>query len=197
MIDSVRAGGDRIDRARTASLLRAYHLDPGSFTLTVVDGQPAVAYALSGRGEGDEGHLLELPPIEIGEPAWWADAAPSLPVSSADGSRQVWRHGRYEVVARQDSSTNAARLLLRDDTSREWPVGTVPVPTTRIYWLDRPAADSVTRRALARAFDESALYDDEVRAASFRRSDARSPRRFARHRQSALRASAPSLRPRA
>ena len=197
MIDSVRAGGDRIDRARTTSLLRAYRLDPGSFTLTVVDGRPAVAYALSGRGEGDEGHLLELQPIEIGEPAWWVAAAPSLPVSSADGSRQVWRHGRYEVVARQDSSTNASRLLLRDSTSREWAVGTVPVPATRIYWLDHPTLDSAARRALVRAFDESALYDDDVRAASFRREDAWPERRLARHRQTTLRASAPSHRHRA
>ena len=188
MIDSVRAGGDRIDRARTASLLRAYHLDPGSFSLTIVDGGPAVAYALSGRGEGDEGHLLELPPIEIGEPAWWVAAAPSLPISSTDGSRQVWRHGHYEVVTRQDSSTNSARLLLRDSTSREWPVGTVPVPATRIYWLDRPSVDSVTRRALGRAFDESALYDDEVRAASFHRSRAGAPRRSARLSQPVRRA---------
>jgi hypothetical protein len=181
MIDSVRAGGDRIDRARTASLLRAYHLDPGSFSLAVVDGAPAIAYALSGRGEGDEGHLLELPPIEIGQPAWWVAAMPSLPIGSADGSRQVWHHGGYEVVARQDSSANAARLLLRDSTSREWAVGTVPVPSKRIYWLDRPPVDSVTRRALGRAFDESALYDDEVRAASYRPSPVRPLRRSARH----------------
>jgi hypothetical protein len=188
MIDSVRAGGDRIDRARTSTLLRAYHLDAGSFELTVVDGQPAIAYALSGRGEGDEGHLLELPPIEIGEPAWWISAAPSLPIASVDGRRQVWRHGGYEVVARQDSSASVARLLLRDSTSREWPVGTVPAPSTRIYWLDRPAVDSVTRRALDRAFDESALYDDDVRAASFARTDRPRGRRSGRHALPALRA---------
>ena len=181
MIDSVRAGGDRIDRARTATLLRAYRLDAGSFELTVVDGQPAIAYALSGTGEGDEGHLLELPPIEIGEPAWWIAAAPSLPIASVDGRRQVWHHGRYEVVARQDSSASAGRLLLRDSTSREWPVGTVPVPSTRIYWLDRPAVDSVTRRALDRAFDESALYDDEVRTASLDRANRPRDRRSRHH----------------
>jgi hypothetical protein len=180
IVDSVRAGGSRIDRARTASLLRAYHLDPAGFTLTTLDGQPAVAYALSGRGEGDEGHLLELPPIPIGEPGWWTEALPSLPVSSADGTRDVWRHGRYEVVARQDSSARVARLLLRDSTSREFPVGTVPVPASRIYWLDRPSVDSATRRALTRAFDESALYDDAVRAASFRRARSRSAVRLAR-----------------
>lgn len=182
IVDSVRAGGSRIDRARTASLLRAYQLDPGGFTLTTLDGQPAVAYALSGRGEGDEGHLLELPPIPIGEPSWWTEALPSLPVASAGGTRQLWRHGRYEVVARQDSSARVARVLLRDSTSREWPVGTVPVPASRIYWLDRPAVDSATRRALTRAFDESALYDDAVRAASLRRPRAQPALRLARRR---------------
>lgn len=169
VMDSVHAGGDRIDRARTASLLRAYNLDPSGFMLTTVDGGPAVAYALSGRGVGDEGHLLELPPIPLGEPRWWTEAVASLPVASADGSRQVWRHGRYEVLAREDSSATVARLLLRDSTSREWPVGQVPVPALRIYWLDTPPLDSVARRALARAFDESALYDEAVRSASLPR----------------------------
>ncbi len=192
IVDSVRAGGSRIDRARTASLLRAYHLDPGGFTITTIDGQPAVAYALSGRGEGDEGHLLELPPIPIGEPAWWTEALSSLPVASAGGSRQLWRRRGYEVVARQDSSARVARLLLRDSTSREWPVGTVPVPASRIYWLDHPPVDSTTRRALARAFDESALYDDAVRSASRRRDDARPAVRFAR--RARVGAIPPSLR---
>ena len=193
IVDSVRAGGSRIDRARTASLLRAYHLDPAGFTITTVDGQPAVAYALSGRGEGDEGHLLELPPIPIGEPAWWTDAQASLPVSSADGSRQVWRHGRYDVVARQDSSARVARLLLRDSTSREWPVGTVPLPASRIYRLDEPLVDSVARRGLARAFDESALYDDAVRSATDRRARSGPPLRLARHRRMAGREALPLL----
>lgn len=194
IVDSVRAGGSRIDRVRTASLLRAYHLDPAGFTITTVDGQPAVAYALSGRGEGDEGHLLELPPIPIGEPAWWTHAVSSLPLASADGLRHVWRQRGYEVVARQDSSARVARLLLRDSTSREWPVGTVPVPASRIYWLDQPPVDSVARRALARAFDESALYDDAVRSASLRRSGSRPVARLARHRRAALRDVPPSLR---
>ena len=195
IVDSVRAGGSRIDRARTASLLRAYHLDPGGFTIITVDGQPAVAYALSGRGEGDEGHLLELPPIPIGEPSWWTEAITSLPVASRDGARHVWRQGGYEVVARQDSSARVARLLLRDSTSREWPIGTVPVPASRIYWLDHPPVDSVARRALARAFDESALYDDAVRSASHRRAGARPTVRLARRPRTVDRATSSSLRP--
>jgi len=193
VIDSVRTGGDRIDRARTASLLRAYYLDPSGFMLTTVDGGPAVAYALSGRGAGDEGHLLELPPIAIGEPAWWSEAVPTLPVGSADGSRQVWRHGRYEVVARQDSSASVSRLLIRDSTSREWPVGQVPVPALRIYWLDQPPIDSAGRRALSRAFDEAALYDEAVRSASLPRRPTKAVIRLARGRLPAWGSSRPHI----
>jgi hypothetical protein len=164
ILDSVRTGGDRIDRARTQALLHAYHLDPDGFTLTTVDGQPAVEYALSGSGSGEAGHLLELPPIPIGEPSWWREAAATLPVSSADGSRDVWRRGRYEVVARREPGSSVARLLLRDSTSREWPLGRVPLPTLRILWLDDPPIDSLTRHALDRAFDESGMYDEAARS---------------------------------
>ena len=136
----------------------------------------------------------KLPPIPIGEPAWWTEALSSLPVTSADGARQVWRHGRYDVVARHDSSARVARLLLRDSTSREWPVGTVPVPASRVYWLDRPAVDSAARRALARAFDESALYDDAVRAASQLRSASGPLVRLARHRRTGARTAPPPFR---
>jgi hypothetical protein len=167
-LDSVRSGGDRIDRARTAALLSSYRLEPDGFALTLVDGEPAVSYALAGTGSGEAGHLLELPPIRIGEPAWWAEVAPTLPVGSADGRRDVWRHGRYDVVVRYDSTDDVARLLLRDSTSREWLVGRVPAPAVRIFWLDQPRADSTARRALARAFDESALYDEAARTASHR-----------------------------
>ncbi|MEO8561932.1 MAG: hypothetical protein ABI601_07655 [bacterium] len=165
-LDSVRSGGDRIDRARTTALLGAYRLDPRSFVLTTVDGQPAVAYALSGQGAGEEGHLLALPPIAIGEPPWWHDVASTLPVSSSDGSRDVWRHGQYDVVVRYDSGGRTARVVIRDSTSREWVVGRVPTPSHRIFWLDDPSVDSTARRALSRAFDESALYDESVRSAS-------------------------------
>jgi hypothetical protein len=172
-LDSVRSGGDRIDRARTAALLGSYRLEPDGFAITLVDGEPAVSYALAGTGSGEAGHLLELPPIRIGEPGWWAEVAPTLPVGSADGSRDVWRHGRYDVVVRYDTSADLARLFLRDSTSREWLVGRLPAPALRIFWLDRPAVDSTARRALARAFDESALYDDAARTASHRGRPAR------------------------
>lgn len=166
-LDSVRSSRDERGE-RAAAMLSYYRLDPASFSVTTVDGAPAVAYALPGAGGGDAGHLLALAPIPIGEPAWWTEAAASLPVSSADGGRDVWRHGDYEVVVRYDSLDGAGELSLRDSTSREWTLGRVPAPATRILWLDRPPLDSISRRALGRAFDESSLYDETVRTASFR-----------------------------
>ena len=164
-IDSVRRmGGER--GARAAASLPFYQLDPGSYSLTTVEGAPAVAFALTGAGDGDAGHLLPLAPIRIGNPAWWPEVAMTLPVGSSDGRRDVWRHGTYGVVVYYDTLGGSARLGLRDSTSREWTVGYLPIPATRIFWLDRPAIDSTSRVALSRAFDQSSLYDDAVRTAS-------------------------------
>jgi hypothetical protein len=176
-LDSVRLRQDERGE-RAAAVLSHYRLDPASFALTTLDGAPAVSFALPGEGDGDAGHLLALAPIPIGEPAWWSAAAPSLPVTSADGLRDVWRHGRYEVVVHYDSIGGGARLALRDSTSREFTLGRVPVPATRIIWLDHPPIDVSARRALDRAFDESLLYDDAARAVAWHPS-AR-PRRGAR-----------------
>jgi acyl-CoA hydrolase len=38
-------------------------------------------------------------------------------------------------------------------------------PVRRVYWLDHARTDSTTFRALARAFDEAALYSDDARTA--------------------------------
>jgi hypothetical protein len=182
-VDSVhRTGGVR--GARAAATLPFYQLDPGSYSLTTVDGAPAVAYALSGAGDGDAGHLLPLPPIRIGNPVWWPAVVATLPVGSSDGRRDVWRHGAYGVVVHYDSLGGNARLGLRDSTSREWTVGYVPIPAARIFWLDKPAIDSTSRVALARAFDQSSLYDDAVRTAALHLPRRHMPPRalLARHR---------------
>lgn len=166
-LDSVRASEDELGE-RAAAVLSHYRLDPASFSLTTLDGAPAVSFALPGEGDGDAGHLLALPPIPIGEPAWWNSAAATLPISSADGMRDVWRRPRYEVVVHYDAQGGTARLALRDSTSREFSVGSVPAPATRIIWLDAPPIDAAARHALDRAFNESILYDDAARAVSWR-----------------------------
>jgi hypothetical protein len=192
-LDSVRADGGDEDRARAASVLPSYRLDPASFVLTTIDGAPAVAYALSGEGPGEAGHLLALAPIPIGEPQWWKEVSPTLPIGSVDGARDIWRRSQYDVVVRYDSVGSGAQLSIRDGTSREWPVGRLPTPATRVFWLDHPAVDSVSRRGLLRAFEESALYDESVRAASLPGSRARraSSIRLARQSPSGRARSAP------
>jgi hypothetical protein len=166
-LDSVRASRDERGE-RAAAMLSYYRLDPASFSVTTVDGAPAVAYAVPGAGGGDAGHLLALAPIPIGEPSWWTEASTTLPVSSADGRRDVWRHGSYEVVVRYDPLDGAGQLAVRDSTSREWSLGRIPAPARRVLWLDRPRPDSLSRRALERAFQESSLYDETVRTAAWR-----------------------------
>jgi len=108
--EAVRALLDSIRDTRSGIPVRSFRLDPASFSLTTTRGEPAIAYALTGAGQGDAGHLLALPPIAIGEPSWWAETAASLPVSSADGSRAVWR-GAWPLCAgrvrKRDSSCSA------------------------------------------------------------------------------------------
>ena len=163
IFDSLRAGHDERSSRALAEFGR-YHVDPGSFAITTVGGSPAIAYALLGSGDRGAGHLYDLAPIQFPEPVWWRDAAPGLPIASADGNRDVWRHGSYMVVVRYDSS-GAAKLALRDSTSREWAVGEVSSPARRIYWLDRPRMDGPARHALTRAFDEAATYGSDTRVA--------------------------------
>lgn len=148
--------------ARTVldSARRDPRLDVASFAITTVDGRPAIAWAIPGAGHGDDAQLAPLDPIPFDEPAWWTDNASALPVTSADGTRDVWRHRRYSVVVRYDSVGDAT-LSLRDSTSREWKVGAVSAPAMRIYWLDTPTFDGDARTALARAFHEASTYGAE------------------------------------
>ncbi|MEP6999840.1 MAG: hypothetical protein ABI969_05145 [bacterium] len=170
VLDSVRISLD--DRGvRATDLLAHYRLDPSSFSITASAGGPAIAYALPGSGEGDAGHVLPLFPITFAQPAWWQDVESSLPMSSSDGLREVWRHGAYSVVVRYDASGDA-RLSMRDSTSREWPIGPVSAPATHIFWLDGPRLDAPTRHALSRAFDEAASYGSETKVADARRGSA-------------------------
>ncbi|MEO8620289.1 MAG: hypothetical protein ABI625_04420 [bacterium] len=170
VLDSVRSSRDERG-VRASALLAHYRLDPNSFSITASAGGPAIAYALPGSGEGDAGHVLPLDPISFAQPAWWQDVESSLPMSSSDGSREVWRHGAYSVVVRYDASGDA-RLSMRDSTSREWAIGPVSAPATHIFWLDGPRLDGPTRHALSRAFDEAASYGSETKVANAHRGSA-------------------------
>ena len=162
-IDSVRrARGARARRA--AEAIEAFTFDSASFELADDRGRPVVAFVVPGRGERAGGLALPLPPVTAAGLEWWEDVRPVLPSPSADGDE--WRGQTYDVLARYDSTGERLTLVLRDTAKREFSLGRLPAPARRVYRLDRPSLDSVERRALARAFDESVRYSDEARTAA-------------------------------
>jgi len=171
-LDSILASRD--SRAKEAvSALGDFVFDSMSFSIETLDHDPAVAFAVPGRGTRAGGLTLPLPAIRVAAPSWWSDAQEGSPNARDDGRRVRWVHGSYQVATDSDASSDAVRLTIVDTTGRQWRVTSLPSVPTRIYWLDRPAVDSATRRALERAFDEAALYSDESRTAMFYRAPTR------------------------
>jgi hypothetical protein len=157
-----------------AAALRSYAFDESSFAITDLAGAPAVTFHVPGKGSGTAGGVtLPLPPIAAGNPAWWRDdVRAGLPQVRADSLLERWSRGALEVAARYDTVFGAtyAMLSVRDSARRrEWPIARVQAPVHHIHWLDRPALDSVVRRGLARAFNEAAFYDENVRTAELKR----------------------------
>ncbi|MDQ3998272.1 MAG: hypothetical protein M3303_14790 [Gemmatimonadota bacterium] len=167
-----------------AAALRSYAFDDASFAITDVGGAPAVAFHVPGKGSGAAGGItLPLPPIPVGDAPWWRDdVRAGLPLVRADSLLERWPRGPLEVAARYDTAVGGtyAMLAVRDRARRrEWPIARVQAPVHHIHWLDQPALDSVVRRSLARAFNEAALYDENVRTAEGGRREAGSGKRTA------------------
>jgi acyl-CoA hydrolase len=163
-LDSVLSSRD--SRARVAaSALSDFTFDSTSFSVTAVDGAPAVVFVAPGRGERAGGLTLELAPIRVPSPAWWNDIRGMLARSAADSGRDRWEHRSYQVIARYSAEGRDARVWLTDSAGREWSVRRVPGPVWRIFWLDTPDVTPGQRRAIARAFDEAALYNEDTRTA--------------------------------
>ncbi len=182
-VDSIRAakaaGDERAGRA--AASLGGFVFDPLSFSVLDVDRDPGVQFFARGTGSG-EGLTLPVPPIRLvegGTSPWWVAERATLPFGGADSASDHWTpRSDVEIIAKYDTAGGPEQgqgvvLVLRragvasggrDGAHREWRVGRFPAPTRRIYWLDAPPVDSVTRRALVRAFDESALYGDDARS---------------------------------
>jgi hypothetical protein len=158
---SIRARDDRRLR-RAATALDGLAFDSTSFALVAIGARPAVAFLVPGHGPS-AGLSLALPPIPAPVPAWWKDVGQPRPTTS-DSASDRWTRPDAEVAARYDT-TELAALVLRGGT-REWTVARVPSPVRQLWWLHAPPVDRATRRALARAFDESALYSEETRVVS-------------------------------
>lgn len=159
---------------RAADAIARLKFDAKSFTLTDVDGTPAVVFGIPGRGEGASGNLVELDPVSVDSAAWWPEVRAGRATSDAQGNER-WEGKGYVVLARYDTSGEVATLSIADSAKREWPLGAAHGPLNRIDWLDRPPIGAEERRALIRAFNAASLYGADTRVASNGRSTPPSP----------------------
>lgn len=161
----LRARGTHNEEDRAAAdALRRLQFDERSFSVADVDGQPAVSFAVPGKGSGAAGRLVELDPLKVDPTPWWSAALPGLATEDTD-EKDVWTGAGYRVIAHYDTSGDLAHIALGDNGRREWPLTTVLGPLRRITWLDRPAVSEADRRALQRAFSAAASYDESSRVA--------------------------------
>lgn len=164
--DSILRSPD--DRAQEAATQLEYvSFDSTSFGFVVAGGRPSVAFFAPGSGPEGGDFGLALDPIEIPAGPWWSDIAAALPSTSSD-TADTWPSPSYDIVATYDTLAASALLLLRDAADEEWPVGPFPTPVWRVHRLDAPRASALTRRALARAFDEADAYAEGSRKSALR-----------------------------
>jgi hypothetical protein len=163
--DSLRATRDSTARD-AARAIGDFRFDDASFNIAEVNGEPAVRFYAPGHGSRAGGYTLPLPPIPVSAPGWWQDARDGLPAAGG-ASGVAWSHAGYQIVA-TPTRGDSALLSLEDSTGHRWRIAELPALPRRVFWVDSASADSATRHALARAFDEAALYSDEVRVASAR-----------------------------
>ena len=155
---------------RAAGVLERLRFDESSFTLSSSDGRLAVNFSLPGRGEGPAGNAVELEPLSVDSVPWWKGMAAALPTGD-DAGNDRWHGKGYQVVARYDTSGEVARVSLADSANREWPVAAMQSPLFQIMWLDNPRVPDAERKALTRAFNHAASYDEGARVASTVSSD--------------------------
>lgn len=72
-----------------------------------------------------------------------------------------WDRKGYTLYVR-NAGDGSVSLTLRDRSRHSWPLFTVG-DHPRVYWLDNPPVDSAARRALGRAFNSAAAYDEAVK----------------------------------
>ena len=196
-LDSVRASVGKGESARrAAAALPAFRFDPSSFSVSDVDGHPTVDFAAPGSGSGGAGFTLPLVPIDARADsglatAWWDGVRATLPVFAANGADLVWRPPSssagtpaYRVIARgdtarDDTSEDEVASVVIATNAHEWPAAHVTGPVRSIFWLESPPVDATQRRALQRAFEEAAMYDERTRSTSGPPNDAPGVLRFA------------------
>lgn len=161
-LDSVRASHDRRAR-RAAAALANFVFDEESFSLAAEGQDPAVLFLVPGRGALAEGLALPLPPVAAPAPGWWGPLRETLP-SRSEPQVDVWRRRGYAVSVRYGAPLDAARVVVSDSAGRRWAAGRLSSPALHIHWLDDGTLDPAARHGLARAFEESVFYSEEVRS---------------------------------
>lgn len=175
-LDSVRALADPDDEAGARALhaLPSFRFVADNFGLADHRARPAVAFVAVGRDVDGHAVTLPLPPVVVpgAPPSWWdADVRAVVPTVPPDSAESRWTLAVGDVVARRVGGQEAAALTLHPPArgrGRAWPLVRVPTPVRQLYALDRAALDPTARRALARAFNESALYGGEATSAAYR-----------------------------
>jgi hypothetical protein len=162
VIDSLRRSTNGRG-SRAARAIDAFRFDSTSFSIDDIDGAPMVGFHVPGSGTAGGAVALPLPYVRAPEPSWWREVAPTVPKLGVDSLSEIWSGSEYDVVARYDTTGEYATIVVRDSALREWTAARLPTPARRVYRLDAPAVDSASRRALARAFDESSLYSGNAR----------------------------------
>ncbi len=167
--DSVahRRSAMEADQRRAADALAREEFDDRSFAIEGDDGDLTVTFDIPGRGDGAAGNLVELDPVRVDGTAWWRAVRDELAQSDTSETDDTdrWTGPGYTVIARYDTSGKIAHVSIGDSTQREWSVATVTAPLSRVDWLDRPALGDGDRRALMRAFNQAATYDEKTRVA--------------------------------
>jgi hypothetical protein len=90
-----------------------------------------------------------------------------------------WVRNGYTLTAR-GLGDGSIMLSLRDRSRQTWPLFAVGAHP-RIYWLDNPPINAATRRALLRAFNSAASYDESVKYVRYVRPAAKATARGVRH----------------
>ena len=130
-----------------------------------VDGSPAIRFVAPGTGRKAEGFTLAAPADRRRGAQLVARVGGGSAAIARTPDGSSWKHGNLEVQVGYKPGGDPGLSRLLDSAGRAFPIATLPAPARRIFWLDHGAVDSATRAALARAFDEAALYSEDTRTA--------------------------------
>ncbi len=125
-----------------------------------------VVYEMQGGDQHDTVHTAV--DLRTGAAATATDMARD---SAAEDSNLVrtlprtWVRRGYTLYAHAVDDGSMV-LDLRDASKNSWPLLRVS-PHPRVYWLDNPPINAAARRALLRAFNSAAAYDESVKYVNF------------------------------